>query len=174
MAGNSASLSVTCNECFSSTSEGWAEYWALQPQTLTKFMESSSKWFSLPMSSSKHFAALGSQLVCCLSPGIITVTLCFHNPSTTLFQLLLTIHLERLWLEWRRQRRIFISLTLATACTYLHYPPFFISQKCLCGTKKPENKKFLPTTAFQFQKHPGLIVFIWQWGAANYLPGIMV
>lgn len=64
------------------TSKPWHNLWSPAPSG-----------FHYP--SSKQIAVLGSQLGClgwCLSPGIITVIMCFHNMSTTLFHLL-TIHL---------------------------------------------------------------------------------
>lgn len=55
MAGNSAAVSVTCNECFPSTSEDELSYKPPPPLTSPtppEFMESGCKWFSLTMSSS--------------------------------------------------------------------------------------------------------------------------
>lgn len=69
------------------------EYWALQPPNPWQNL------WSLAASGSHYPCHLSNKLLywahswgwCCLSPGIITIILCFHSVSTGLFQLLVTI-----------------------------------------------------------------------------------
>lgn len=93
-------------------------------QTLTEFMESSSKWFSLPMSSSKQIAALSSQLGWFLSPGIITVVLSFLSMPTT-FISVVNNALGAMWLEWQQG---FSCHYHSLWWTYLHYPSFYLTK----------------------------------------------
>lgn len=151
-------------------------------QTLTEFMESSSKWFSL------HVIF---QTNCCiwliaevqgwfffLHPGIITVILCFHNISKHCF-----ICCMGQWMQ-ETEEDFHVINTHYSSHTCISLP--FISQKPqgpLCGVN-PQTEKCLlitgiPTSVrgtlqFQFKSHPVWIVFIWQWQATNCLPGITV
>ena len=69
------------------------EYWALQPPNPRQNLWS-------PAASGSHYPChLSNKLLywahswgwCCLSPGIITIILCFHNVSTGLLKFLVTI-----------------------------------------------------------------------------------
>lgn len=143
MAGNSASLSVTCDECFSSTSEGWAEYWALQPPNPDRIYGVQQQVVLITHVIFQTNCCTGltaGVLGWCLSPGIIAVILCFHNTSTTLFQLL-TIHL--VWCDLNKAAvEDFHIITARCSLYILCIVLAFTAQTslCLCGLK-PQNKK---------------------------------
>lgn len=116
MAGNSASLCVTCSECFSSTSEGWAEYWALQPPIPDRIYGVQQQVVFITHVIFQTNCRIGLPAGVpgpCLSPGIITVILSFHNVSANIVPVVVNNTLGVMWLEWRRQRRVFMPLTLA-------------------------------------------------------------
>lgn len=102
MAGNSASLSVTCDECFSSTSEGWAEYWALQPPNPDRIYGVQQQVVLITHVIFQTNCCIGlpaGLLGLFFSPGIITVILCFHNNNSV--PVVVNNTLGVMWLEWR-------------------------------------------------------------------------
>ena len=96
-------------------------------KVLSEFMESSSKWFSLPMSSSKQIAYLTHRWTAAfVSPGVITIMPCFHNTFKTLLQLLLTIHV--MWCDLNKSARGFSYHYHLHAHIFL---PFYFTKKNL-------------------------------------------
>lgn len=142
MAGNSAFLSVTCNECFSSTSEGWAEYPAPQPPNLWQNLWS-------PAASGSHYPChLPNKLLYWAhSWGAGVMFVSWHNYCYIVFSQYvhniapLNNTLGVMWLERRRQRRIFISLMLATV--YILALSSLLFHKTPSWGLKPQSQKCL-------------------------------
>lgn len=106
----------------------------------TEFMESSGKWFSLPVTSSKQIAV----------PGILVMFVSWHNYCYIVFSQYIYVHnivpvvvnntLGVMWLE----RGIFVSLTVTTVYILALSSLLFYKNPKTTKIKMPFNNRNLP------------------------------